>query len=71
MRTATIDMSALVGDKTAAIRRVVVRYLTVTLAILAFVVMGSESIWFPWPNVAALGVLAVIVWRVRKHDVRR
>ncbi len=68
MRTETIDMHALVGDKTAAIRRVVVRYLTVTTAILSVLVMGSESIWFPWLNVAALGVLAVIVWRV---NVRR
>lgn len=69
MRTATIDMSAEhAGDRTTAIRRTVVRYLTVTTAILSFLVVGSESQWFPWPNVAALGVLAVIVWRV---NVRR
>lgn len=41
--------------------RPLIRYAVATVACLAFLIMGSENPWFPWPNVAALGVLAAIV----------
>ena len=42
--------------------RPLIRFATVTLACLSILVMGSESIWFPWPNLAAAFALAVIVY---------
>jgi uncharacterized protein involved in response to NO len=41
--------------------RPIIRFASVALACLSILVMGSENIWFPWPNLAGAFVLAVIV----------
>lgn len=71
MKTATIELdrewsAALRLRQFRAMGRTLVRYATVTLACLSILVMGSESQWFPWPNLAAAGVLLLIIWRVNK-----
>jgi len=71
MKTATIELdrewvAALRRAQFRAIGRTVIRYATATLACLSVLVMTSESSWFPWPNLAACGVLGLIVWRANK-----
>jgi len=53
-------------ERLREVGRTAIRYATVTLACLSILVMGSESPWFPWPNLAAAGVLGLIAWRVNK-----
>lgn len=72
MKTATIELDRVYAASLKRIKvrsafyRTLVRYGTVTLACVSFLVMGSESQWFPWPNLAAGAVLAFIAWRVNK-----
>lgn len=44
-----------------AICRPLIRFATVTLACLSILVMGSENIWFPWPNLAGACVLVTLL----------
>lgn len=70
MRTATIELDRVYAASLKRIQirsaffRNLVRYVTVTLACVSVLVMGSESQWFPWPNLAAGAVLGLIAWRV-------
>jgi hypothetical protein len=58
--------SALRRSQLRAIGDLAIRYATVTLACLSILVMGSDGTYFPWPNIAASGVLALIAWRATR-----
>ena len=73
MKTATIYLNkspagSLWVSRVREICRPVIGFFTVTLAYLSILVMGSENIWFPWPNLAAAGVLALIGWIINRME---
>lgn len=45
-----------------------VRYAAVTLAVVSVLVMGSDGPYFPWANLSAAGVLAIIAWRMNRGE---
>mgnify|MGYP000974197817 CR=1 FL=1 len=72
MKAATIELDRVYAASLKRIQvrsaffRNLVRYATVTLACVSVLVMGSESQWFPWPNLSAGAVLFFIAWRVNR-----
>lgn len=50
--------------------RPIIRFVSVTLACLSILVMGSENIWFPWPNLGAACVLVMILCLARQKAKR-
>jgi hypothetical protein len=40
------------------------------LGMAAILLMGSESPWFPWPNLAGLIILLIVAILARRYDKR-
>lgn len=71
MKTATIELdrewsAAMRLRQIRSLGRTLIRYTAIILACVSVLVMGSESQWFPWPNLSAGAVLFFIAWRMNR-----